>query len=88
MDQVRLLDFLLMIVAAGMGWWAKIIWDNVRGLEKDMRELEKGLPREYVRKSDWDRATDSVNASIRELKSDLGTRLDAIWDKLDDKADK
>lgn len=88
MDQVRLLDMLLMLLAGSIGWWAKVIWDNLRQLEKDMRELERGIPKEYVRKSDWDRATDSVNIAILELKVEIGSRLDAIWDKLDDKADK
>ena len=93
--EMRILDFLLMLIAAGLGWWAKTIWEQVKELERDHRamvrdmgELEKNLPKEYVRKADWDRATDAVTKSIHDMRTELNERLDGIWLELKGKADK
>ena len=88
MENMRLIDFLLVIVSAALGWGGKVIWDSLSELRRDLRAIEVDLPKEYVRKSDWDRATDRVLAAIRELKQDIGDRMDAIWRKIDGKADK
>lgn len=88
MDQVRLLDFLLMLVAGGGGWLLKSLWNATAALRKDLGDLEKNLPKEYVRKSDWDRATDSVTESIRDMREEMSKRLDDIWHELKCKADK
>lgn len=88
MDQVRLLDLLIMLVAAGGGWWAKTMWDAQATMRKDFGDLEKNLPKEYVRKADWDRATDAVTASIKEMRAEMADRLDQIWHELKGKADK
>lgn len=88
MDQVRLLDFLLMVIAAGGGWLLKSLWDATAALRKDLGDLEKNLPKEYVRKADWDRATDAVTESIRDMREEMSKRLDDIWHELKGKADK
>lgn len=88
MEPMRLIDFLLATVSAGLGWWGKIVWDSVKELRRDLRELENGVPREYVRKVDSDRALDAIMQSIRDMREDVGQRLDAIWQKLDGKADR
>ena len=93
--ELRVIDALIMLVSAGIGWWAKVIWESVRELERDHRvlvrdmgELEKALPKEYVRKDDWDRATDAVTKSIHDMRTELNERLDGIWLELKGKADK
>lgn len=88
MDQLRLIDFLLMLVGAGGGFLIKVIWDAQTALREDLGDLEKNLPREYVRKIDWDRATDGVTASIKEMRAEMADRLDQIWHELKGKADK
>ena len=88
MEPIRLLDFLIMAVSTGLGWWGKVIWDAVRELRRDLRELENGIPKEYVRKTDWDRATDRISEEIRALRDDLARRMESIFDKLDGKADR
>ena len=88
MEPMRLLDFLIMVIFAGLGWWAKVIWGAVSELRRDLRGLEIGVPREYVRKVDSDHALDAVMQSIRDMREDVGQRLDAIWQKLNGKADR
>ncbi len=59
------------------GWVLRTIWDAVNGLKKDLQELERGLPDTYVRRDDY-------RDDMKEVK-DI---LHAIFNKLDNKADK
>lgn len=85
---MRLLDLLLLVIGTGGGWWMKTMWDALQKMREDFATLEKNLPREYVRKIDWDRATDGVTASIKEMRAEMADRLDQIWHELKGKADK
>lgn len=59
------------------GWILRTIWDAVNNLKKDLQELERGLPETYVRRDDY-------KDDMKEIK-DI---LHAIFNKLDNKADK
>ena len=73
------------IAAAGAlaGWLFKILWDAVKDLRADMRQIERDLPELYVRKDDW-------RSSIHDLKEDMQRGFDKldktisrIFDKID-----
>ena len=96
---MRLLDLLIFSFSGVLGWVAKIAWDELKQMRKDLTEIDKGLrrdlaeldkvlPKEYVRKSDWDRATDRLIAEIREFRNDMGEQFDSIWKELKGKQDK
>ena len=73
-------DFInLLIAGVGtiFGWVLKVVWDSLRSLQEDMKEIEKELHTEYVSKVDY-------RADILEVK-DI---LKQIFNKLDNKADK
>lgn len=59
------------------GWVLRTIWDAVNGLKKDLQELERGLPETYVRRDDY-----------KDDMSEVKDMLRAIFNKLDNKADK
>ena len=59
------------------GWILRTIWDAVNNLKKDLQELERGLPETYVRRDDY-------KDDMKEVKE----ILHAIFNKLDNKADK
>ena len=69
----------LLIAGSGavIGWVLKVIWDSLRVLQEDIKEIEKELHTEYVSKVDY-------RADILEVK-DI---LKQIFAKLDSKADK
>jgi hypothetical protein len=69
----------LLIAGSGavVGWALKVIWDSLRALQEDMKEIERELHTEYVSKVDY-------RADILEVK-DI---LKQIFNKLDNKADK
>ena len=77
------------------GWVLKVIWDAIKDLKTDIRQIERDLPEVYVRKDDFRVAVKDMQDDIREVKSDMkeGLRgindtLGLIFKKLDRKEDK
>ena len=73
----ELINILIAGIGAIIGWVLKVIWDSLRALQEDMKEIERELHTEYVAKVDY-------RADILEMK-DI---LKQIFNKLDNKADK
>jgi hypothetical protein len=69
----------LIITGAGaiLGWLLKAMWEAVRDLKNDIRDIEAEMHTKYVTKDDY-------RADIAELK-DIAKQ---IFQKLDNKADK
>jgi len=73
MDSQFLFNIVATLVGTLVGWVLKVLWDAVRDLRDDVKEIEKG----YVMKDDY-------RIDIAEIKGMLAR----IFDKLDTKADK
>jgi antirestriction protein len=76
MDQ-NLYNIAVAVAGAAIGWIVKVVWDAVRSLEADIRDMERDLHVNYVSKDDY-------RQDILELKD----MVKQIFDKLDRKADK
>lgn len=72
-----LYNIIVGVAGAAIGWLLKVVWDSVRALQADMKEIERELHTEYISKHDY-------RADILEVK-DI---LKQIFDKLDRKVDK
>jgi uncharacterized protein YoxC len=59
------------------GWILKTIWDAIKDLKTEVRELNREVNQDFVRREDF---KDSI-VEIKEM-------LNKIFDKLDNKADK
>ena len=77
MDLQTMVNALLALVIAGIGWAARELWGAVKKLREDLQKIEVALPSSYVRKDDF-------ADGMREIKEMLGK----IFDRLDNKADK
>jgi hypothetical protein len=77
MDQQTLINIGGGIIIAGIGWWARVIWESVQRLKDDLHEIEVDLPKSYVTKDDF-------NITMKHIE----TMVQRIYDKLDGKADK
>lgn len=62
---------------AGIGWFARQLWDAVAMLRKDLHTLEREIPVYYVRRDDFLEHTRRVE-----------DMLSKIFDRLDGKQDK
>jgi len=76
MDQ-NLINLLIGVLGAIVGWVLKVIWGAIQELQGDMKEIEKELHTEYISKNDFHVALDEIKDMFKR-----------IFDKLDNKADK
>lgn len=77
MDSQTLLNIAFGVLSAAFGWFFRVVWEAQKELQRDLGDLEKGLPHDYVLKRDYEK-------DIADIKIMLGK----IFDKLDLKQDK
>jgi len=70
MEEQTIINLAVMGAMGIAGWFLRSMWEAIRDLEKD-------LPKNYIRREDY-------RDDMQEIKKMLG----AIFDKLDNKADK
>ena len=72
-----LVNIVVAVAGTAMGWMLKVVWDSIRLLQDDVKELERAMHTKYVSKDDY-------RADIQDIKS----MVKAIFDRLERKADK
>ena len=77
MDNQHLVNVLLGLSLAVIGWFARELWAAVKELKTDLALLRETLPRLYVSRDDY-------REDIKSIKD----MLEKIFDKLDKKVDK
>ena len=77
MDSQDLFNAAITLSGAFGGWILKTIWEAIKDLKTEVKELNREVNQDFVRREDF---KDSV-ADIKEM-------LNKIFDKLDNKADK
>ena len=77
LDHQVIINAVLGVLLALGGWFARQVWDAVKDLQREIRDIEVDLPRNYIRR-------DEFMDNMREIKDMLGK----IFDRLDNKADK
>jgi hypothetical protein len=77
MPSQELFNILAMGVGGLGGWVLKAVWEAIRDLKNDVKELGYEVRVGYVRRDDFLDAIDRIE-----------TMVSRIFDKLDDKADK
>ena len=69
MDPQMLFNLAAGLVVAGIGWFARQIWDSVQKLQIDLHALEVDLPKTYVSKTEY-------GEDFKEIKADLTIKYD------------
>ena len=77
MDLQILFNLGISIVGAVVGWFLRVIWQEIKLVQRDQKEIEQDLANNYVRKDDY-------RIDIAEIKG----MFNRIMDKLDTKVDK
>jgi hypothetical protein len=77
MEIQQLLNVVLSVAMAVVGWFARELWAAVKELKMDLSKLREDLPKAYVTKDDY-------RQDIRELKE----IMNKVFDKLEHKLDK
>lgn len=75
-------------VMAALGWFARELWDAIKDVRRDIKDLDSRMHMDFVRKDDFKDAMadhkNDMNANFREIKDMIGT----LFSKLDKKVDK
>ncbi len=70
------------------GWVLKVIWDAIKDLKTDIRQIERDLPEVYVRKDDFKEAVRDIKQDMKEGFNKIDNTLGLIFKKLEHKEDK
>ncbi len=70
------------------GWILKVIWDAIKELKTDIRQIERDLPEVYVRKDDFKEAVRDIKQDMKEGFNKIDNTLGLIFKKLEHKEDK
>jgi F0F1-type ATP synthase membrane subunit b/b' len=94
MDQT-IVNWLFVGFGATLGWVMKVVWDAIKDLKADVKQIERDLPEIYVRKDDFKTAMTDVKDVMKELRVDMkegfgkvDNTLNLMFKKLDAKSDK
>lgn len=94
MDQT-LINWVFAGAGAAFGWVLKVIWDAIKELKADMKQIERDLPEIYVRKDDFKAAMIDIKDDFKELKHDMkdgfnkmNSTLGLLFKKLETKLNK
>ena len=88
MDWQTIINAALGLIVAGIGWFAREIWDAIKELRKDLKQIETSLPEHYVRKDDFKDAVSEIKSDMKDGFNKVNSTLSLIFKKLDDKEDK
>jgi hypothetical protein len=77
MDYQAIINIVGGAVLTAIGWFSNELWNATKELRKDLHQIEKDLPTNYVRR-------DEFADAVRRIEDMLGK----IFDKLDGKVDK
>jgi len=94
MDQV-VVNWLFVGFGASLGWFVKVVWDAIKELKADMKQIERDLPDVYVRKDDFREAMREMRDTMKEVRTDMKAGFDrvdvtlgGIFKRLEQKEDK
>ena len=77
MDWQAIFNIIGGAVLSVMGWFARVLWDSVKELQKDLKQIEIHLPSHYVKKDELSVRFDRIEQL-----------LDRLYERLDQKADR
>lgn len=90
-----LINWLFAAFGAAIGWIMKIIWDAMKDLRTDVKQIERDLPDVYVRKDDFREAVREMRETMQDVRTDMKAGFDrvdvtlgGIFKRLEQKEDK
>jgi hypothetical protein len=88
MDWQIIINSGLGIVVAAIGWFAREIWDAIKELRKDIKQIETALPEHYVRKDDFKDAIKDIKDDMKDGFNKIEHMIGLVSKKLESKQDK
>lgn len=70
------------------GWILKTIWDAIKSLDADVKNLGQRMHHEFVRRDDFKESTQELKSDMRHGFDRLEELIGAVFKRLEGKADK
>lgn len=77
MDLQQVFNMIIAIGSAVGGWILKVIWDTLRDMKQEIRDLTVEVHQDFARRDDFKEAT----KEIKEMLFKISDKLDAKMDK-------
>jgi hypothetical protein len=76
MELGEILQLILGVGLAVVGWFARVMWAAVQELKNDLADIKENLPIFYVRKDDFKEFRQSVMSSLQRIETMLYSKQD------------
>ena len=85
MEQQSLFDLALGVGGVLIGWMLKLIWDAIREVKNEIRELDTKVHQDFVRRDDFKDAITEMKVDMRNGFSKVDSSLNLLFKKLDER---
>jgi len=83
MDTQAVFDWIVGIGGAVVGWALKMIWEAIKDMRTDIKDLDKQMHEDFVRRDDFKDAVREIKDDMRVGFTKVDTTLGLIFKKLD-----
>lgn len=87
MDQT-IFNWVIAFVGAVGGWVLKVIWDAIKDLQAEVREVDRHVSENFVRREDFRDAVKDMKSDMKEGFDKVDRTLGLLFKKLEGKTDK
>lgn len=70
------------------GWLLKVIWDAIKDLKRELRDVDQRMHTDFVRRQDFKDAIADLKGDMKQGFSNVDGTLRLIFKKLDGKEDR
>lgn len=81
-------NWLVGICGALGGWLMKVIWDAIRDLKVDLKQVDQRMHEDFVRRDDFKDAVKDIKEDMRLGFSNVDGNLKLLFKKLEGKEDR
>jgi chorismate mutase len=88
MDWQTIINFILGGFTALIGWFAREIWDAIKELRGEIKQLDKQMHQDFVRRDDFRDAMAEHKVDMQQGFREVKELLGAVFKRLENKQDK
>jgi uncharacterized coiled-coil DUF342 family protein len=88
MDSQAVFDWIVGIGGVIVGWALKMIWEAIRDVRKEIKELDNQMHSDFVRRDDFKEAVRDIKNDMKEGFNKVDATLGLIFKKLDQQNDR
>ena len=88
MESQNVFDWMVGVGGAVVGWMLKLIWEAIRDMRVEIKDLAKQMHEDFVRRDDFKEAIQEIKADMREGFNKVDTTLGLLFKKLEQRNNK